>query len=335
MMRRHENGGGSNGKHENGGGQTVLKSSSSYNNNGEEEERIGRKWVPKRIIVVRHGESFANADVKVFSSTPNHMIKLNPKGIGQARKCGQLIKQLVSEDEDWKVFFYVSPTARTVESLREIGRAFPKRRVVGVKEEHALREQHFGNYNDPPAIYRIKDERTTYGRFFYRVPGGEAGCEVYDRISSFVEGLKKDIDANKFVRGVHDDPASESLNLVIVSHGFTARVFLMKWFNWTVEQFEKLNRMKSSEFQVLQLGKGGGDYSLAIHHDDAKLMEWGLSAEMIEDQKRRAAGQHDEYCQWDTHRFLHLFRDSEDDDDDHDIDIHIAAAPPAQFNSSS
>lgn len=134
---------------------------------------------------------------------------------------------------------------------------------------------------------------------------------------------------------MHDDPASESLNLVIVSHGFTARVFLMKWFNWTVEQFEKLNRMKSSEFQVLQLGKGGGDYSLAIHHDDAKLMEWGLSAEMIEDQKRRAAGQHDEYCQWDTHRFLHLFRDSEDDDDDHDIDIHIAAAPPAQFNSSS
>lgn len=186
MMRSNENGGGSNGKHENGGGQTVLKSSSSsssYNNNGEEEERIGRKWVPKRIIVVRHGESFANADVKVFSSTPNHMIKLNPKGIGQARKCGQLIKQLVS-DEDWKVFFYVSPTARTVESLREIGRAFPKRRVVGVKEEHALREQHFGNYNDPPAIYRIKDERTTYGRFFYRVPGGEAGCEVYDRISS-------------------------------------------------------------------------------------------------------------------------------------------------------
>ncbi|XP_019197655.1 PREDICTED: phosphoglycerate mutase-like protein AT74H [Ipomoea nil] len=304
----------SNGKHENG----RVKS----------EDRIGsRKWVPKRIILVRHGESFANADVKVFSTTPNHMIKLSPKGIAQARNCGHLIKQLVSQedDEDWKVFFYVSPTARTVESLREMGLAFPKRRVVGVKEEHALREQHFGNYNDPPAIYRIKDERTTYGRFFYRVPGGEAGCEVYDRISSFVEGLKRDIDANKFGRGVDDDddpaiPSESSLNLVIVSHGFTARVFLMKWFNWTVEQFEKLNRMKSSEFQVLQLGKGGGEYSLAIHHDDAKLMEWGLSAEMIEDQKRRAAGGELEhkYCQWDTHRFLHLFRDSSDSEDDDD-----------------
>lgn len=191
----------SNGKHESGGGQklssTYYSSCSRNNNNSEGEGEMNnepRKWLPKRIILVRHGESFANADVKVFNTTPNHMIKLSPKGIGQASKCGELIKKLVSEEDDdvdeggsssnWKVFFYVSPTARTVETLREMARAFPKRRVVGVKEEHALREQHFGNYNDPPAIYRIKDERTSYGRFFYRVPGGEAGCEVYDRISS-------------------------------------------------------------------------------------------------------------------------------------------------------
>ncbi|KAG4983459.1 hypothetical protein JHK87_028208 [Glycine soja] len=35
------------------------------------------------------------------------------------------------------------------------------------------------------------------------------------------------------------DPSND-LNFVIVSHGLTSRVFLMKWFKWTVEQFEHL-----------------------------------------------------------------------------------------------
>ncbi|XP_009792382.1 phosphoglycerate mutase-like protein AT74H [Nicotiana tabacum] len=245
--------------------------------------------LPKRIILVRHGECLANTDINVYGTTPNHKIELTQKGIEQAKQTGSLIKKLITsenavESNNWKVFFYVSPAERTRRTLREIGQSFPKRKVMGVKEEYRLRELSFGNYHDPASIAKVKEERVTYGRFYYRVTGGETGAEVYDRISSFVECLRRDIEMKKFC----EDPSQET-NIIIVTHGLSSRIFLMKWFEWTIEQFEDLNRMRTCEFQVLQLGQGG-EYSLAFHHDDKKLKEWGLSLDMIEDQKRRAYG---------------------------------------------
>ncbi|PHT75055.1 Phosphoglycerate mutase-like protein AT74 [Capsicum annuum] len=242
--------------------------------------------LPKRIILVRHGECLANADINVYGTTPNHKIELTEKGIEQAKQTGIKIKKLLSEngDNNWKVFFYVSPAERTRRTLREMGGSFPKRRVMGVKEEYRLRELNFGNYHDPAGILKVKEERYTYGRFYYRVPGGETGAEVYDRISSYIECLRRDIERKLFCH----DPCQET-NIIIVTHGLSSRIFLMKWFDWTIEQFEDLNRMKTSEFQVLQLGHRG-EYSLAFHHDDKKLQEWGLSPEMIEDQKCKAYG---------------------------------------------
>lgn len=100
--------------------------------------------------------------------------------------------------------------------------------------------------------------------------------------TGFLESLWRDIDMNR----LHHDP-SHDLNLIIVSHGLASRVFLMKWFKWTVEQFEYLNNLGHCEFRVMQLGQGG-EYSLAIHHTEEEMLEWGLSADMIADQKWRA-----------------------------------------------
>ncbi|KAK4739188.1 hypothetical protein R3W88_002885 [Solanum pinnatisectum] len=264
--------------------------------------------LPKRIILVRHGECSANADINVYGTIPNHKIELTEKGIEQAKQTGIRIKKLISEnDNNWKVFFYVSPAERTRRTLREIGGSFPKRRVMGVKEESRLRELNFGNYHDPASIGKIKEERVTYGRFYYRVPGGETGAEVYDRISSYIECLRRDIEMKKFL--------CEETNIIIVTHGLSSRMFLMKWFDWTIEQFEDLNRMKTSEFQVLQLGHGG-EYSLAFHHDDKKLREWGLSPDMIEDQKCKAYGPTG--INWhgtcDSYPFMDCFADDSDDE---------------------
>ncbi|KAG2305462.1 hypothetical protein Bca52824_034113 [Brassica carinata] len=67
--------------------------------------------------------------------------------------------------------------------------------------------------------------------------------------SGFLESLWRDVDMNRH----QVDPSSE-LNLVIVSHGLTSRVFLMKWFKWTVEEFERLNNLGNCEFRVMELG---------------------------------------------------------------------------------
>ena len=116
------------------------------------------------------------------------------------------------------------------------------------------------------------------------------------------------------------DPCHD-LNLIIISHGLTSRVFLMKWFKWTVEQFEHLHNLGNCEFQVMQLGKGG-EYSLAIHHSEEELVEWGLSPEMIADQKWRAhanRGDWNERCPWYLDTFFNRLADSEDSGESEDI----------------
>lgn len=120
---------------------------------------------------------------------------------------------------------------------------------------------------------------------------------------------------------LHLDP-SHDLNLIIVSHGLTSRVFFMKWFKWTVEQFEQLNNFGNCEFGVMQLGSGG-EYSLAIHHTEEELREWGLSSDMIADQKWRATanrGDWNEKCPWYLDAFFDRLADSDDSADEEIFD---------------
>ncbi|KAK8935192.1 hypothetical protein KSP39_PZI013957 [Platanthera zijinensis] len=241
--------------------------------------------LPKRIILVRHGESQGNLDMSAYTTTPDYKIPLTPLGTEQARAAGERICGVVSDggrDANWKVHFYVSPYVRTRSTLREIGYAFPRGRIIGVREECRVREQDFGNFQVEERMKAIKESRERFGRFFFRFPDGESAADVFDRVASFMESLWRDID----MRRLDQDENSET-NLVIVSHGLTSRVFLMKWFKWTVEQFERLNNLGNCEFRVMQLGPSG-DYSLAIHHTKEELESWGLSAEMIVDQQWRA-----------------------------------------------
>ncbi|CAB4288013.1 unnamed protein product [Prunus armeniaca] len=94
----------------------------------------------------------------------------------------------------------------------------------------------------------------------------------------------------------------------------------MKWFKWKVEQFELLNNLGNCEFRVMQLGKSG-EYSLAIHHSEEELVEWGLS-EMIADQKWRAHANRvdwNERCPWYLDSFFNRLADSEDSGESEDI----------------
>lgn len=274
---------------------------------------------PKRIILVRHGESQGNIDTKAYSTTPDHRIPLTTDGITQARHAGDSIRQLLDSSSfseggaaAWRVYFYVSPYERTRSTLREIGRSFPRKRVIGVREECRIREQDFGNFQVEERMNAIKIAREKFGRFFYRFPEGESAADVFDRVSSFMESLWRDIDMHR----LHHDPDHE-LNLVIVTHGLLLRVFFMKWFKWTVEQFELLNNPGNCEYRVMELGEGG-EYSLAINHTEEELLEWGLSPEMIADQKWRAhakRGEWNEKCTWYLDSFFDQLEDSEQNDD--------------------
>ncbi|KAL3649948.1 hypothetical protein CASFOL_006351 [Castilleja foliolosa] len=270
-----------------------YRNSSFYLNPLSSIDQPTQKHLPKRIILVRHGESQGNENEAILKYVPNYKIKLSQKGVHQARMVGSTIKDIVSQNGElmnWKAIFYVSPLSRTIETVEEIvGSTFPIDKVVGVREECRLREQHFGNFQEVEERRRIKCIKNTYGKFFYRVPDGESSADVYDRVSTFIEKLWSDMETNKLninMSSSSDD--HNELNVIVVSHGLTILLFLMKWFNWTVDQFEALTNPRNCECRVLELGLNG-QYSLAIHHKLEELKEWGLSDEMIEDQKIRAS----------------------------------------------
>ena len=72
--------------------------------------------------------------------------------------------------------------------------------------------------------------------------------------TGFRETLRSDIDIGRFQPPGQRNP---NMNLVIVSHGLTLRVFLMRWYKWTVEQFEGLNNLGNGKMVVMEKGYGG------------------------------------------------------------------------------
>ncbi|KAL3498887.1 hypothetical protein ACH5RR_041619 [Cinchona calisaya] len=239
---------------------------------------------PRRIILVRHGQSEGNVDETVYTRVADPKVGLTRKGVAEAEECGRKIREMIEKDgadEDWKVYFYVSPYRRGLETLRNLAKAFERSRIAGVREEPRLREQDFGNFQDKEQMKIEKAVRARYGRFFYRFPNGESAADVYDRITGFRETLRTDIDIGRFQPPGKQSP---NMNLVLVSHGLTLRVFLMRWYKWTVEQFEGLHNMDNGGMIVMERGYGGR-YSLLMHHNKEELKEFGLTDEMLIDQE--------------------------------------------------
>lgn len=94
-------------------------------------------------------------------------------------------------------------------------------------------------------------ERADYGHFFYRIPNGESAADAYDRVAGFNESLWRSFG--------EDDFASVC---VLVTHGLMTRVFLMKWYHFSVEYFEDLRNVNHCEFVVMRLNADNGKYVL-------------------------------------------------------------------------
>jgi len=211
---------------------------------------------PKRIFLIRHGQSLGNVSRKVYKTTPDHKIPLTSLGTTQAYTAGGKIKKIIGDEE---VCYYVSPYKRTRQTACSIERVLQETHKIEdrfhdykiYKEEPRIREQEWVN----PAIDRMfgrdllktmYDERDEYGTFFYRIPGGESGADVYDRISTFLETLHRDFEKDDFPK-----------NVIIVTHGLALRLFLMRWFHWTVEEYEDLLNPKNCQVVLMEKDDNG------------------------------------------------------------------------------
>ena len=83
-----------------------------------------RRLMPKRIILVRHGQSEANADHSLLRDRPDNLVELTSLGSKQAEEVGHRIKQLVGDEICSLV---VSPFERTLQTSRNLRYLVQKR----------------------------------------------------------------------------------------------------------------------------------------------------------------------------------------------------------------
>jgi broad specificity phosphatase PhoE len=130
-----------------------------------------------RIILLRHAESLGNIDELAYTRTPDHALPLTVRGEAQARAAGPAVRALL----DGPVAAYVSPYVRAQRTFALLD--VQAERVV---PEPRLREQDWGNLQDPVEQELEKQRRHEFGHFFYRLPHGESGADVDDRVASFL-----------------------------------------------------------------------------------------------------------------------------------------------------
>jgi len=209
---------------------------------------------PDSIFLVRHGESVGNVDKTIYHTIPDWKIPLTPKGTGQARQAGSdlgcLIRELYSSRKFYLSDFkgkrelaniYTSPWYRARQTTAELvkGIGIPDKNV---KEDPRLREQEWGNYQETHIQKKIKEERQKYGSFFYRMPNGESGANVYDRVTTFIDTLHRDFEDENF-----------PYYTVISTHGLTIKAFLTRWFHWSVELFDSLETPDNCDIIRMEL----------------------------------------------------------------------------------
>lgn len=182
------------------------------------------------------------------------MVALTETGHYQATSAGFILRDFLNHAlfeqacdngrNSKSLLFYTSPYLRARQTCNDIIEGIKD--VPGVsykiKEEPRMREQDFGNFQlTPDEMEKVWEERAHYGHFFYRIPHGESAADVYDRIASFNESLFRQFQSDDFPN-----------ILVLVTHGIWARVFLMKWFRWSYEEFESLRNIPHCQYLIMK-----------------------------------------------------------------------------------
>ncbi|KAG9228721.1 putative phosphoglycerate mutase DET1 [Amylocarpus encephaloides] len=214
---------------------------------------------PRMIILIRHAQSEGNKNRDIHQTIPDHRVKLTQDGWTQAYDAGRRLRSLLRADDT--LHFFTSPYRRTRETTEGIlstltsdepsPSPFP-RHSIKVYEEPRLREQDFGNFQPCSAeMERMWQERADYGHFFYRIPDGESAADAYDRVSGFNESLWRQFGDEDFASVC-----------VLVTHGLMSRVFLMKWYHFSVEYFEDLRNVNHCEFLIMRKKEDSGKYIL-------------------------------------------------------------------------
>ena len=172
-----------------------------------------------------------------YLTIPDYALNLTLNGMEQARKAGNEIREIIGSEE---LYVYLSPYIRTRQTFQCIKESV-ENNVVKTVEDPRIRELDWGHLRHPDENEDIIRARDNFSTFYYRIPDGESGADVYDRVSTFLDTLFRDFNKKEYPQ-----------NALIITHGLTLRLFLMRWFHWTVEEFQNLRNPRNCQVVVMQ-----------------------------------------------------------------------------------
>ena len=194
---------------------------------------------PLRIFLVRHGQSQGNVDRSVYRTKPDYAVMLTKQGIEQALDAGQKIKDIVG-NEDYGIYY--SPYFRTRQTMDTILTQLSPLLCKFKKEDPRLREQEYGKRMRNHDQDGVAWDQQEFGKFFYKQNGGESPANVFDRIGDFLGTLHRDFIEKDFPE-----------NIIISVHGMANRIFIMRFFHFTVDEFEMWKNPRNGEIYILEL----------------------------------------------------------------------------------
>lgn len=194
------------------------------------------------IFLIRHGESLANIGENYERRLPDHLVSLSPKGIEQAYEQGVWLAKYCEENnvDLSKARIWRSPYLRTRQTSEEFNKSL---KIDDIREDITLIEQQFGLFDSLP-----EDEWGTisekeydeflrqvqnFGKFYARLPLGESPFDVAVRIHQFMGTIYRDYEKH----GID--------TLFVFTHGTTLRTFLMRWFHYSPEWYQKEKNPKN------------------------------------------------------------------------------------------
>ena len=105
--------------------------------------------------------------------------------------------------------------------------------------------------NATPLEWPSFDEKPVDVAIALLVPGGEAGTDVYDRINDLLGSLHRDFRSPDFPP-----------NCVLITHSLAIRLFVMRWFHLTVEEFEEMASPRNGDLVILEYDDAAQEYRL-------------------------------------------------------------------------
>jgi broad specificity phosphatase PhoE len=203
------------------------------------------------IKLIRHGQSETNTGERLPYLVGDHTIGLTPLGWEQARQAGAAL----GADFLTQALIYHSPYRRACQTLSGIlNGANVAQNAVKIYEDARLREIDVG-YKEREQQNQLRE---LHGWFYYRFENGESPADCYDRMCTFLESLQRQVRRRS------------AQKVLIVTHGFTLRCFVMRFLHLTVQQYETIKNPGNGDLITIEPSQPGGIYQFTNGN-------WGVS----------------------------------------------------------